>query len=285
MNNSAVDIAIGLILTYLVLSLLCTVINECIATLFDLRARTLEKALTNVIDAPQLKSDFYNHGLIDGGKAANRGAHVPYLCGQSFATALIYSLDATKPMPAPDDIINAVKNLPDSNIRDVLLVELMSAGSDINKLRDNLTEWFNCTMEHVTGVYKRRLKILSLAVGILLAVAVNADSLAISRALWHDSALRARVAAVAEKIPTDTKSQGELGVAVSDIFLIENAVRPLPFGWNAPDNLWGGESRLARAAGLLFTGLALSLGAPFWFDLLSRFINIRGTGKRPDANP
>jgi hypothetical protein len=32
----------------------------------------------------------------------------------------------------------------------------------------------------------------------------------------------------------------------------------------------------------LWTGLALSLGAPFWFDTLQKFMNVRGAGKKPD---
>jgi hypothetical protein len=39
---------------------------------------------------------------------------------------------------------------------------------------------------------------------------------------------------------------------------------------------------LAKLVGLLMTGLALSLGAPFWFDVLTRFVNVRGSGIKPD---
>ena len=31
--------------------------------------------------------------------------------------------------------------------------------------------------------------------------------------------------------------------------------------------------------GWLITALAISLGAPFWFDLLTKLVNIRGTGQ------
>ena len=43
--------------------------------------------------------------------------------------------------------------------------------------------------------------------------------------------------------------------------------------------------------GDLYAALAATLGAPFWFDLLSKFINIRGAGappgkaKKPVAQP
>ena len=36
-----------------------------------------------------------------------------------------------------------------------------------------------------------------------------------------------------------------------------------------------------RILGWLITILALCLGAPFWFDVLNKFINIRSAGKSP----
>jgi hypothetical protein len=34
--------------------------------------------------------------------------------------------------------------------------------------------------------------------------------------------------------------------------------------------------------GWFLTGVAVSLGAPFWFDTLNRFMNIRATGTAPN---
>ena len=42
-----------------------------------------------------------------------------------------------------------------------------------------------------------------------------------------------------------------------------------------------GLTWLAKVAGLLFTAIAASLGAPFWFDILSKFVAIRGAGTPP----
>src|SRR5579871_5512488 len=101
--NAVIDMATGLVLMYLVLSLACTVINEFLATLTKLRASTLASALKQLIDVPVLRADFYNHGLIDGANKTNsnaalsflHGDHVSYLSGGSFAMALLGSLDPT----------------------------------------------------------------------------------------------------------------------------------------------------------------------------------------------
>jgi len=52
----------------------------------------------------------------------------------------------------------------------------------------------------------------------------------------------------------------------------------VPLGWSratAPHDFWSG---LGKVLGLLVTGFAVSLGAPFWFDLLNKVSNLRGAG-------
>ena len=38
---------------------------------------------------------------------------------------------------------------------------------------------------------------------------------------------------------------------------------------------------MAKLTGLAITAFAISLGAPFWFDMLSKIMNVRGTGAKP----
>jgi hypothetical protein len=61
-------------------------------------------------------------------------------------------------------------------------------------------------------------------------------------------------------------------------------IRALPIGWqDFPDELTSGSfvTLVVKLVGLILTSLAVSLGAPFWFDLLSKFMNVRGTGQPP----
>jgi hypothetical protein len=42
---------------------------------------------------------------------------------------------------------------------------------------------------------------------------------------------------------------------------------------------------LSKLAGLLVTVFAIMMGAPFWFDVLNKISNMRGSGaKPPDSN-
>ena len=59
---------------------------------------------------------------------------------------------------------------------------------------------------------------------------------------------------------------------------------PVPLGWTP--ELWHRSDLtlwLLSLAGWLVTAFAISLGAPFWFDLLQKLlnINVRGAGPKP----
>ncbi|HWM23529.1 MAG TPA: hypothetical protein VNP98_01795 [Chthoniobacterales bacterium] len=51
--------------------------------------------------------------------------------------------------------------------------------------------------------------------------------------------------------------------------------------FEAPDRGWNWGHLLTALFGWLITALAASLGAPFWFETLQRFVNIRGNGRSP----
>ncbi|HEU5046223.1 MAG TPA: hypothetical protein VFT64_00095 [Rickettsiales bacterium] len=280
MNNTALDVAIGLIMMYLVLSLFCTVINEYIAAFLQLRAKTLKQSIVKLLDVPSLLADFYDHGLIDGSRSASRDRHMSYLSSQNFAMALLDSLDSKKAMPQFADIEHAVCHLPDSNIRDALLTQIMQSNQDMKKLRDNVAAWYDHMMDHVTGIYKSKLRLVSFIVAVIIAVIVNADTLNVSKSLWHDRAIREQVDGYAQII----SASGEPAAAADEVKKLEEELRPLPLGWNPAQlqpvsdyGFW-----LTKCVGLLLTALALSLGAPFWFDILVKFTNIRAAGKKPE---
>ena len=58
----------------------------------------------------------------------------------------------------------------------------------------------------------------------------------------------------------------------------------LPVGWKGGFS-WPRLFRLEALAGWILTAIALSLGAPFWFDLLNKFMVIRSTIKPQEKSP
>jgi hypothetical protein len=57
-------------------------------------------------------------------------------------------------------------------------------------------------------------------------------------------------------------------------------LKALPIGWKKAPAFDAGL--LLLFAGWLVTASSALFGAPFWFDLLQRMIQLRGTGKKPD---
>jgi hypothetical protein len=298
--NAFLDIAIGLVLLYLLLSLTCTVINELVAQALKWRATTLEASVKQLIDNKTLLTDFYNHGLIAGligtKQDAAGGKHPSYFSGETFSRALIGSLDPTKPLPGFADVESAIKSLPDCNIRDTILAHVVSAQGDLEKLRGDLANWFDHAMDRLGGVYQRKLRILSLGIGMILALAFNADSVFVAERLWSDGALRAGIAQAAselvKQVPAGTTAGAtakadDFKSAVTQLDQYQDELRAFPIGWTGasaavPHAFWPGLMwLLVKLAGLVVTGLAISLGAPFWFDVLQTFVQVRATGDKP----
>ncbi|MEP6466804.1 MAG: hypothetical protein ABJB05_10895, partial [Parafilimonas sp.] len=63
----------------------------------------------------------------------------------------------------------------------------------------------------------------------------------------------------------------------------------IPLGWSEAELSKAKESGwflfvLAKIIGLAVTIIAIMMGAPFWFDVLNKISNLRGSGNKPDAN-
>lgn len=302
-NNVVLDIAIGLVLMFLVLSLMGTVLNEFISTTVDLRAKTLSGAIQKLLDDPTLRSAFLNHGLIDGPKQV-LGKDPSYLSGQTFALAILGAVDPNNPAPNFKQAEDAIKLIrTDSNVKDALLAQLKKADGDIEKLRDGIATYFDASMDRVTGLYKKYLRQITFAVGVGIVVVLNADALNVATSLWKDSSLRAQMVETARGMTNDAAKPGTNDDYAARLNTLDQSIRPLPIGWSASQikseisswtklsekyGFWpvvfhGAWWTLVKIIGLGITVFAISLGAPFWFDMLSKLMNVRGTGNKPET--
>jgi hypothetical protein len=292
--NAILDMTIGLVTMYLALSLACTSINEFIASWFSLRATNLRAALDNIINDPTFRQTFNNHGLIAGTRQSAQG-DPSYISGSTFGLAVIDSLTPSGQVSTLASVQDAAQALPPSNIRDIVVANIATAGGSIDKLREGLGKSFDRAMDRVSGVYKRQIKWISLAVGVALAMALNADSITMAKALWTDKP-RAQMLDVAKEALSkgrDDKSilaNGAMspediaknyGDVISKVEKAASELRPLPIGWNFEADRPGFWEGALKLLGLVLTGAALMFGAPFWFDVLSKIMNLRFTGDKP----
>jgi len=72
-SSAVIDVCIGLALLYLTLSVICTTVNEVIAQLLSLRARTLAGGIERLIDDDGLREAFRQSGFIDATRAVSKG--------------------------------------------------------------------------------------------------------------------------------------------------------------------------------------------------------------------
>jgi hypothetical protein len=173
-------------------------------------------------------------------------------------------------------------NLP-PNVRPMLKKAATNAEHSLEHFRTGVETTFNDAMERASGWYKRKVQISIAIIAALLAVGLNVDTVHIGTRLWKDPALRASVVARANaESKTSATSKSSAGTsspadsAAKELDKVKEL--DLPIGWgagNAPKSFGGG---LRRVPGWILTIAALTLGAPFWFDVLSRFARLRGTG-------
>jgi hypothetical protein len=302
-GSQVLEVVIGLLLIYSALSVACSGIKEFIASVFALRSKTLGEAIRKMLqDANNdVVQRVLEHPVIAG--TAAPGNKLPsYISSRNFALAL---LDAVAPVSGAiqprtiQDLRAAVTNLPSPKLRKTLLGLIDSAQGDLTTAQDRIEHWFDDTMERVSGWYKRVAQRVIFAVGFVLCLALNADTFQVSKELWSEQTVRNAVVMEATQLARESKSV----IPVSDSSAVPSAAKPtlvqlqqvseavraahpFPFGWSHDVHdirtailSWPGG--LFKLLGILVTSLATLMGAPFWFDLLNKVINLRISGEPP----
>jgi hypothetical protein len=205
-------------------------------------------------------------------------------------------------------------------LRLALLPMFERAQGDVQKLQAQIETFYNNAMDRVTGWYKRQTSKVIFFIALTICVLGNIDTINMVRKLWGDPQLAAKtdkIIGVAQKIKYDknansfsmdsvidgvsgtyeitqtdtaTRSQKKITVSINNAaggakVLVNSGV---PIGWPGNNSMSGKDTAAAigaffvMLAGWLITAFAVMLGAPFWFDLMNKFINLRGSGKKPD---
>jgi uncharacterized protein YukE len=169
-----------------------------------------------------------------------------------------------------------------------------STEEGVNILRREIEQSFNNSMERASGVYKRNAKGVALLIGFAIAIIANADTFHIASRLSKDSAIRTAIVNNAGEIVqrNSTNTQQDLKRLRDETDQVLSTTS-LPIGWNKInlEQQLGNIQKpvsftkyLTMAAGWFISGMAISMGAPFWFDLLSKVVNVRNSGKKPAAS-
>lgn len=318
-----VNVSIGLIFIFLILSLLTSEIQEAIATFREWRAKHLKNAIKTLL-TKELTDQLYSNDLIQSlnQKGKNRVSVGPsYIPSDIFASALIdilklYLSDSQGIATLETKINNSA--LP-TKLKDILLTFVKTIESQdrqietaVKDLHHQIATWFNESMQRSSGVYKRNAKGMSFLLGLAVAVIANADTVYLTQRLYKDEILRSTVAQVSEQILASnsetivkclntTKEQASKNKCLvplkQNVNTALNDITSLPMGWDLSNPLkqlqeqqsissvgtWDLRGIIKVIFGWLLTAVAISMGAPFWFEALNLIVNVRNTGKKPNS--
>jgi hypothetical protein len=134
-------------------------------------------------------------------------------------------------------------------------------------------------MARVSGWYKRQAQIILCVIAAIVTIGLNVNTVAIAERLINDKSVRAEVAQQAAKT-AQPPSGSEKSLEAAAKRVEDVGQLGIPFGWHeGPNDPARVSGHLGRTAiGWLLTFLALSLGAPFWFDALSKLARLRTSG-------
>lgn len=339
-DSPIVNLALSLSFAYFVLSLLVSTVHEFIYSVLSCkRGLFLKKAIeqlfydssawkemaAKILDSPHIKA-----------LRSEGNQHPSYIPAKNFALALLDQFRKDR-QPLDMNQIRTVLTGDDAGITDdmrtVLLGLFERAEGDFILFQKQIEKFYNDAMERAAGIYTRSTRKAMLVISLVLAVAVNADTVNIAKQLWSNPTSLAqtadRVSTAVENIsrqsgdrsPAGLKFNGDqvtviqvdttVGVPAGDsthtdtmtvkkmaqqikgtVVYLQNT--GIPIGWtkqNIPQYKEGETTGwdfffgwLFKLFGFVLTAAALSLGAPFWFDLLNKIVNLRAAGKKPDDN-
>ena len=174
----------------------------------------------------------------------------------------------------------------------VIEVLAAEAGGDIERLRANIIDWFRALNERENGKYTRWSFFRLFLIGLAFAVVLDIDVVHITSTLWSKPELSEKLVAELEQAVPSLKTADKAALGDEDRKKLQDAMLTLwptlsaelknapMYAWQrVPDSppAWG-----IKAIGWLLTALATSLGAQFWFNLLSEALKLRATGRKPD---
>jgi hypothetical protein len=274
LGSTVLEVAIGLTFCFGTVALIVTTLQEALASIFRLRANTLLAGVKSMLNDPnftQLAQAVYTHPLVnphgDGGAADERDlkSKPSYIEPAHFAIALIDTIQQQGPATMAA-LGQAIEQIDDPQVKRAMQ-GLFKRATDLQHFQQLVAGWFDNAMERVSGAYKRQQLLISFLLSLLVAIFFNVDSIHLFRTLWQHPALSANI----------NGAPGMLDQATVKAFM------ELPIGWVTFPPVFNAAFTL-QVAGWLVTAATTLFGAPFWFDILQRAVQMRGTGSKPEES-
>jgi hypothetical protein len=330
--DAILEVAIGLVMMWLILSVATMEIQSWLVQITNTRAKFLEKTLLEMFKNEKgLLEQFYNHpairelGIVDRKGNYKKPTYIPE---DVFARVTMQLLTNTSQQGASavpaaislSDMAATVKQVKDLSPELKELMEHLFPGLDqqntistgieniqtrLKGYQENVEKWFDHNMDNASGWYKENAASMAFIIGLGLAIAFNVDTINITDRLWREPTIRQALVAQADayQLPEGTGNITEVpgffdslsmpigwasipatDASVCKRFITFTADAEIAFRAgndckvlvNIPpiNNIMGWVLKLL---GFAISALAARQGAPFWFDMLKKIVNIRNT--------
>jgi hypothetical protein len=307
-QNVTLDVAIGLILLVLIASLLGSAIVETVGGFFHRRSKNLWDTIDLMLgemrmggDEEKLVDRIYRQPFVTklvqpkaqplypkelaGDEASldvravkpgldtnerKRRFHGPqHIAPEAFASAFIDAIQPGGNVEASvEKLKQTVAGLPPA-ISEPIGALLADVGEDFVAARGRVERWYQDHMQAVSVWYRRQTRYFLFAAGLVIAVVANLDPVAATTTLYRDEALRESVLDQAQTIGATACEDEDGSDAQIDCLRTElGGAVAFPVGWSGADHSFGAWSQ--RLIGWILVAGAVTVGAPFWFDLLRR---------------
>jgi hypothetical protein len=234
LNNSILDVVIGLIFVFFVFSLAVSGINELVRKMLNTRAKALWAAINRMLDesddapqqerltprlaptppraqpardgdppgasAPTLAQRLYDHpviGRLDSARL-NQPTKVDHIAPTDFARALVDILTPDDPDGNKrwEQLGDEIAKLP-RPLRSQFQLLYEEAQGNILRFREALEGWFNNGMARVSAWYRQRTRLAMFGYGLIVAVAFNVSAVHVTSELYQNDVVRQTVVELA----------------------------------------------------------------------------------------
>ena len=301
---NVLSLAIGMITVYLVLALSVTAFNEAIAALLSSRGKWLRRGVASLFsnDASDRGDMAIACKVYDSPYIAylQRGSRFlpSYLPAWNLLQGMLEAASTTRnrALSTLDDLREAAKDLPEGSPIRVGLDNLLAAGdTTIEDFQKRYEAWFATFEAQVMAWYRQKTQLVIGGLSVVVVLSMNVDTLQLVNQLATDPKVRETLAEQGSQLARQpdlaaanatqpTASQPALQAAVETVQQRSASLNAsgLKLGWTerAWRSTWQSPlSAIEKLVGLLLSAFAVSMGAPFWFDLLKNLVSIRSVGK------
>jgi hypothetical protein len=283
------SVIIGIVFVLLLFSLLASTVMEILAALLSLRGLHLLRTLKNMLG--DQTSKFLEHPFFrqlayaTGRKTPMTAYSLPSWINKSTFSAILTDLLESN---GTGELEQKIHDLPAGDLKELLLYLYRQTDGTLTQFKNKVENWFDEVMERASDWYKRSTKWWLFGVGFTMAVIFNTDTIQIYTSLSTNSVLREDFVTLATKfiehndsVPSFDANQAKaLDVVVPQFTEMaktykESVSSPLGLGWSESQFNLTTTQWLVKILGWLLSGIAVTFGAPFWFEILKKLISIK----------